>query len=206
MRSETLSVFRNRVNGIFYYAATRIGAIKRAGNIRGSMTRVRANRSRRTTEPMKRTHQGLVNRHCIHVIPSVAPSYCNHVPLCSSGHSIFFRFILFILIPTIRGSIYDGRPRRRRRHRVVLVLAVPFRCVCFCSSCSWLIPRRRPENRYYYTGCAPYVLCVTPINIEETALRPYPERRASLSIGSRMARMYLECFRCNPPTCDKNNK
>lgn len=108
-----------------------------------------------------------------------------------SGHSIFFRSILFILIPTIRGSIYDGRPRRQRRHRVVLVLAVPFRCVWFCSSYSWLIPCRRPENRYYYTGCAPYVLCVTPINIEETALRPYPERRASLSIRWRMARMYV---------------
>lgn len=86
----------------------------------------------------------LVNRHCIHVTPSVPLSYCIHIPLCFLGHSIFFRFILFIFIPTIRGSIYDGPWRRQRRHRVV-VLSVPFRCVWFCSSyfCSSRVVARK---------------------------------------------------------------
>lgn len=63
-----------------------------------------------------------------------------------------------------------SRPRRSIPLRLVLLVVL------------LLIPRRRPENRYYYTGCAPYVLCVTPINIERTALRPYPGRRPSFYI------------------------
>lgn len=37
----------------------------------------------------------LVNRNCIHVTPSVLPSYCIHVPLCSLA--ILFSFVSFYL-------------------------------------------------------------------------------------------------------------
>lgn len=95
------------------------------------------------------------------------------------GHSIFLRFILFIFISTIRGHIYDGPPRRHRRHRVVVrSSSIPLNFSSYFYS-SRVAARKIdiiiPDVPFY-------VLCVTPINIEQTALRPYKGRRPSFSI------------------------
>lgn len=80
-------------------------------------------------------------------------------PLFSSSHSIFFRFILFIFIPTIYGSIYGGPSRRQRRHRVV-VLVVPFRCVWFCARRTSTHPAS-PSGKYIllYRMCPLRPMC-----------------------------------------------
>lgn len=80
-----------------------------------------------------------------------------------SGHPIFFPFILFILRPG--GSIYDRPARRRQRHRTAVVPSDSFHFVSTRFTGLLLIPLCRPENRYYYTGCAPCVLWIRPINI-----------------------------------------